>query len=203
MAAELINQVPSQLKDYFITALQEIYWSETHLVNVLETMSSVATNERLRDAFSHHRQQTEEHVHRLELVFEKLGFVPQAEPSAGLQGLFDEGWQVIDESEAGSAQRDVALIIAAQKVEHYEIACYGSIVTLARTIGEREVADLLRPTLEEEKQTDAILTAIAEGGINEQATEEPDVEEQPLGSALTDEGTNNAHIPEDGPLVTH
>jgi ferritin-like metal-binding protein YciE len=126
----------------------------------------------LKDAFELHMNQTKEHIARLDQAFAILALPPQAEPSAGLQGLFDEGWQVIDESEEGSAQRDVALIIAAQKVEHYEIACYGSLITLARTLGWNEIADILRPTLAEEKETDQSLTGIAEAGINAQATRE-------------------------------
>ncbi|MCF6406963.1 DUF892 family protein [Chitinophaga filiformis] len=163
----------SRLEEFFVTMLQEIYWSEQHLVNVLSTMTGAATNDELIQAFDQHRQQTEEHVKIVERAFGVLGIPPQAEPSMGLQGLFDEGWQVIDETEEGSAQRDVALIIAAQKVEHYEIACYGSLVTLAATLGEIEVADMLRAVLTEEKETDATLTIIAESKINAQASEEP------------------------------
>lgn len=163
----------SKLEEFFVSMLQEIYWSEQHLVTVLSTMTGAATNDELIQAFDQHRQQTEEHVKIVERVFELLGIPAQAEPSMGLQGLFDEGWQVIDETDEGSAQRDVALIIAAQKVEHYEIACYGSLVTLAGTMGEIEVADMLRAVLTEEKETDATLTIIAESKINAQASEEP------------------------------
>lgn len=163
----------SKLEEFFVSMLQEIYWSEQHLVTVLSTMTGAATNDELIQAFDQHRRQTEEHVKIVERVFELLGIPAQAEPSMGLQGLFDEGWQVIDETDEGSAQRDVALIIAAQKVEHYEIACYGSLVTLAGTMGEIEVADMLRAVLTEEKETDATLTIIAESKINAQASEEP------------------------------
>lgn len=162
----------SRLELFFSTMLQEMYWSEQHLVNVLSTMTGAATNTELIQAFDQHKQQTEEHVRIVEKVFEMLGIPAEGEPSMGLQGLFDEGWQVIDETEEGSAQRDVALIIAAQKVEHYEIACYGSLVTLASTLGETEVADILRGILTEEKETDALLTIIAESKINAQASEE-------------------------------
>ena len=117
----------SKLEEFFVTLLQEIYWSEQHLVTVLSTMSKAATTSELKNAFDRHRDQTQSHIQRLEDTFGKLNLPPQAEPSAGLQGLFDEGWQVIDETQEGSAQRDVALIIAAQKVEHYEIAAYGGL----------------------------------------------------------------------------
>lgn len=162
----------STLQEFFVTALQEVYWSEINLVNVLRTMTEAATTTELKKSFDLHRQQTEKHAKAVEDVFTLLGLPPQQEPSAGLQGLFDEGWQVIDETEQGSAQRDVALIIAAQKVEHYEIACYGSLITLAKTLGHHEIAQILVPVLEEEKETDALLTSIAESGINAQASQE-------------------------------
>jgi len=163
----------SALQSFFVTSIQELYWAETNLINVLQTMTEAATTHELKQAFDLHRQQTMQHAQNLERVFALLALEPQAEPSVGLQGLFDEGWQVIDETEAGSAQRDVALIIAAQKVEHYEIACYGSLLTLANTLGHSDITTLLAPILQEEKDTDTILTAIAEGGINAQASEEP------------------------------
>jgi ferritin-like metal-binding protein YciE len=163
----------SKLVKFFISALQEIYWSEIHLVNVLNTMTNASTAAELKEAFRTHAVETMQHVERLEQAFQMLDVPAQPEPSAGLQGLFDEGWQVIDESEAGSAQRDVALIIAAQKVEHYEIACYGSLVTLARTLNRDDIAQVLGQTLQEEKMTDALLTNIAEDNINEEASEEP------------------------------
>lgn len=163
----------SALQEFFVTALQEMYWSEVNLVNTLATMTDAATTTQLKKSFDLHRQQTEMHAKALENVFALLALPPQPEPSVGLQGLFDEGWQVIDETEQGSAQRDVALIIAAQKVEHYEIACYGSLITLAKTLGHHEIAKILEPVLEEEKNTDTILTSIAEAGINVQASREP------------------------------
>ncbi len=163
----------SALQEFFVTALQEIYWSEINMRNTLDTMTQEATTDQLKEAFLVHGEQTAGHAQVLENVFGLLGIPPQAEPSVGLQGLFDEGWQVIDETEKGSAQRDVALIIAAQKVEHYEIACYGSLITLAKTLGHNEIAQLLEPVLTEEKETDGILSKIAASGINVEASEEP------------------------------
>jgi ferritin-like metal-binding protein YciE len=162
----------SVLQDFFTTCLQELYWAETHLVNVLDTMSKAATNTELQEAFIVHMEETITHKERLEKVFSKIGIEPQAELCMGLQGLFDEGWQVIDETEPGTSQRDVALIIAAQKVEHYEIASYGSLITLAKTMGQKDIAEILVPTLQEEKATDTTLTTIAENGINAEATQE-------------------------------
>jgi ferritin-like metal-binding protein YciE len=163
----------SKLGQFFITTLQEMYWAEIHLVEVLTTMADVAASAELRQAFETHRKQTRNHVERLHVVFESLNVSASPQHCVGLQGLFDEGWKVINESEGGSAQRDVVLIIAAQKVEHYEIATYGSLITLAGTLGVRDAAKELKKTLEEEKETDALLTELAEADINEEASEEP------------------------------
>ncbi|HUQ65012.1 MAG TPA: DUF892 family protein [Flavitalea sp.] len=167
------NDMNSKLGEFFIKTLQEMYWSEVHLAEVLSTMANVAASAELKDAFATHHEETRHHVERLENIFEMSGIKAQSRPSLGLQGLFDEGWQMINETEAGSAQRDVALIIAAQKAEHYEIATYGSLVTLAKTLGHKEIANELKKTLEEEKETDALLTSIATAGINDEASEEP------------------------------
>ncbi|HEY8918570.1 MAG TPA: DUF892 family protein [Chitinophaga sp.] len=164
--------IDNKLQEFFVTMLREIYWAEQNLVTVLSTMAAAATGKSLQEAFGTHRMQTENHVKMVEQVFELMGIAPQAEHCIGLQGLFDEGWKVIDQTEEGTAQRDVALIIAAQKVEHYEIACYGSLATLATTMGQMEIAKLLRKVLSQEKETDALLTIIAEGKTNAQASEE-------------------------------
>jgi ferritin-like metal-binding protein YciE len=162
----------SLLQNFFLTSLQELYWAETHLAQMLNTMSTAASNTQLKEAFIEHMEETEQHKLRLEEVFSQLGIEPRMQPCMGLQGLFDEGWKVIDETEQGSSQRDVALIIAAQKVEHYEIASYGSLITLAKTMGQNKIADLLVPTLKEEKEADISLTTIAETGINVEASQE-------------------------------
>jgi ferritin-like metal-binding protein YciE len=167
------DNINSKLGEFFTNSLHEMYWCEIHLVDVLTTMTEVATSSELRDAFDTHREQTRHHVDRIENIFEMLGRVAEPHSCAGLQGLFDEGWEMINNTETGSAQRDVALIIAAQKVEHYEIASYGSLVTLAKTLGRKDAARELQKTLEDEKETDALLTQIAEAGINEEASEEP------------------------------
>ncbi|WP_205512808.1 YciE/YciF ferroxidase family protein [Longitalea arenae] len=172
MESNIQENKNSMLQNFFVTSLQELYWAETHLAQMLNTMSTAATNTQLKEAFIEHMEETEQHRQRLEEVFSQLGIEPRTQPCMGLQGLFDEGWKVIDETEEGSSQRDVALIIAAQKVEHYEIASYGSLITLARTMGQNKVAELLVPTLEEEKEADLTLTTIAEAGINTEASQE-------------------------------
>jgi ferritin-like metal-binding protein YciE len=167
------TKLNSALQDFIVTCLMEMYWSEVNMRKTLATMMEEATTAELKQAFQLHGEQTEMHAKVLENVFALLGIPPQAEPCVGLQGLFDEGWQVIDETEKGTAQRDVALIIAAQKVEHYEIASYGSLITLAKTLGHTEIVQLLKPVLKQEKETDDILTSIAGSGINVEASQEP------------------------------
>ena len=135
-------------------------------------MIKKATSEDLIAALEEHLAQTEEHVSRLEEVFEMLGKKPQAKKCDAMEGLVKEGESVIEDTEDGSMTRDAGIIMAAQKVEHYEIATYGGLVTLAGTLGLEEAAEILAQTLEEEKQTDLNLTTIAEGSINWQAEQE-------------------------------
>jgi len=181
MASSTAPAIPgteTKLEDFFVTMLQEIYWAETHLISVLESMEQAATSTKLKQAFTKHKEETKVHIDRLQQAFSQMNRDSIAERSAGLQGIFDEGWQVIDETEEGSAQRDVALIIAAQKVEHYEMACYGSLVTLAKTMGKQDIAELLAQTLSEEKKADTALTKIAEANINTKASKEKINKEQ-------------------------
>lgn len=173
------GQPNSQLEKYFIDSLKDIYWAEKHLVKELPKMNKAATTQELKDAIDEHTAQTEEHVARLEQVFELMGKKAQAKKCDAMEGLIKEGHGVLEETEAGSMTRDAAIIIAAQKVEHYEIATYGGLVTLAHTMGQDEVADILRMTLEEEKETDESLTALAENDINWEAeNEDEDMEEE-------------------------
>ncbi|MCE3282783.1 MAG: hypothetical protein K0Q66_1520 [Chitinophagaceae bacterium] len=135
-------------------------------------MAKNATSEDLRSAFEDHRLVTETQVERLEQVFEMMGKKAQAKKCPAMQGLIEETNEVIEETEDDTYTRDCALIVSAQKAEHYEIATYGSLVTLARAMGHSEAADLLQETLDEEKETDELLTQIAEGHINEEALSE-------------------------------
>ena len=132
-------------------------------------MSEAATSTRLKQAFNDHLEQTINHVTRLENVFNLLGEEPRALKCPAMAGIIDEGADIIDETDDGSAQRDVGLIFAAQKAEHYEIATYGGLVTLARTMGYDDLAELLDQTLAEEKITDNLLTKIAEEDANVKA----------------------------------
>ncbi len=162
----------TQLEKYFIDALKDIYWAEKALTRALPKMQKAATTEELQQAIEHHIDQTKEQVARLEQVFDLMGKKAQAKKCEAMEGLLKEGESIIEETEKGSMTRDVGIIMAAQKVEHYEIATYGGLVQLATTMGNQEVAGILSETLEEEKQTDMDLTAIAEENINWQAEQE-------------------------------
>jgi ferritin-like metal-binding protein YciE len=175
------QQDNTQLEKFFVDALKDIYWAEKHLTKALPKMQKAATSEELQQAIEEHLNQTKEHVNRLEQVFEQLGEKAQAKKCDGMEGLTKEGESAIEETEDGTSTRDVGIIVSAQKVEHYEISAYGSLVTLAKTMGQDEIAEILAQTLEEEKETDQILSQIAESSINWEAQsedEEEDVEEE-------------------------
>lgn len=165
------------LEEFFIDQLRDIYWAEKHLVKALPKMQKAATSEELANAFGDHLTATEEHVARLEQVFEMMEQAARAKKCEAMEGLIKEGEEIIKETDKDTATRDVALIMAAQKVEHYEIATYGGLVTLAKTIGRDDVADILGQTLGEEKEADELLSSIAESHINEEASQEAEAEE--------------------------
>lgn len=167
----------SMLREFFIDSLKDIYWAEKHLTKALPKMQKAATSEELKTAFEEHLAQTEEQITRLEQVFEIMGEPAKAKKCDAMEGLTKEAQSVIEETEKGTATRDVALIMAAQKVEHYEIATYGGLAQLAGTLGLEDAKELLGMTLQEEKDTDENLTAIAENDINIQAAEEDEDEE--------------------------
>lgn len=167
----------SQLEKLFTDSLKDIYWAEKHLTKALPKMKKAATTDELKSAIEEHLAQTEEQVSRLEQVFELCGKKAQAKKCDAMEGLIKEGESVVEETEDDSMTRDAGIIMAAQKVEHYEIATYGSLVQFARTLGMDEAAALLEQTLEEEKETDQKLSQIAEGSINEEAEKEGENEE--------------------------
>ena len=139
----------SLLRKFFVEELQDIYWAEKHLVKELPKMQKAATTDELADAFGDHQAATEEHVSRLEEVFKIMGETAKAKKCEAMEGLVKEAHEIIEDTEEETATRDVALIMAAQKVEHYEIATYGSLVQLAKTIGLHDVAEVLAETLQE------------------------------------------------------
>ncbi|KAA9042197.1 ferritin-like domain-containing protein [Ginsengibacter hankyongi] len=162
----------SMLQEFFIDELKDIYWAEKHLVKVLPKMQKAATTQELKDAINEHLIVTKTHVSRLEDVFGLLNRTPQAKKCHAMAGITKEGDDTVDETDEGSITRDVGIILVAQKVEHYEIATYGGLTQLAKTLSLDEVAEILFKTLEEEKQTDEKLTQIAEKNINVEAAQE-------------------------------
>ncbi len=166
----------SLLEKLFVDMLKDIYWAENHLIKALGKMQSEATTHQLQDAFEDHLYATKKHVARLEKVFGLLGKKAEGKKCEAMEGLTKEADSIIEETIKGTMTRDAALIIAAQKVEHYEIATYGSLVQLARTMDKEDVARILEKTLWEEEDTDQLLTDIAESDINPMADEEDDEE---------------------------
>jgi len=162
----------SELQEFFVDELKDIYWAEKHLVKALPKMVKASTSEELRNAFQEHLAVTQEHVSRLEEVFSLMDETAVAKKCDAMVGLVEEANSIISDTDAGTMTRDVGLIIAAQKVEHYEIATYGSLRTLARVLGKEEVAGILQTTLDEEEEADKTLSGIAESYVNEQASRE-------------------------------
>lgn len=162
----------SRLKEFFIDELKDIYWAEKHIVQTLPKMKKAASSEELKNAFEEHLTATKKHVTRVEKAFELLGEKASAKKCEAMEGIIKEGTSIVDETKEGTATRDVGLVLAAQKVEHYEIATYGGLIQLAKTLGHVDVGNLLHQTLEEEKQADELLTGIAENHINYDAAHE-------------------------------
>lgn len=160
------------LMELFLDGIKDIYWAENHLVKTLPKMEKAASSEKLKAAITDHLEVTKTHVSRLEQVFELLGEKAQAKKCDAMEGISKEGESIVESTEAGTATRDVGIILASQKVEHYEIASYGGLNQLAITLGLSDVADLLAQTLAEEKEADLLLTDIAENEVNYNAAEE-------------------------------
>lgn len=162
----------SPLHKFFVSALKDIYYAENAIIEALGKMQEAATTEELKEAFEDHQLQTQKHVSRLEKVFKLINETPEKKECKAIKGIIEEGEEIIKSTEEGSMTRDAALIIAAQKVEHYEIATYGGLAQLAITMGHDKAADLLEKTLQEEEDTDYDLTEIAETYINFDAEQE-------------------------------
>ena len=158
--------------ELFLNELRELYGAEKHQLVVLPLLKKAASSLKLRNVLASHLDDTREHIHRLEQVFAQMRRVAEALPPEAIYGITREAEQVIASTPAGSATRDAGLIIAAQKLEHYEISAYGSLATHARTMDLEEIENLLELTLYEEKETDELLTAVAENYINTEASRE-------------------------------
>ena len=163
------------LKELYIDCLKDIYWAEKALTKALPKMAKNATNENLINALNEHLTVTEEQISRLEKVFELIGKKAVAKKCEAMDGLIKEGQDIMESTEPG-AVRDAGIIAASQKIEHYEIATYGTICAFAKTLGQDEAAALLEQTLAEEKEADTTLTEAAYNTINFDAVEGDDME---------------------------
>ena len=166
------EQENSQLEKLFTDSLKDIYWAEKQLTKTLPKMKKAATTDELKFAIEEHLAQTEGHVKRLEQVFDMCGKKVQAKKCDAMEGIIKEGDSIVEETQEGSMTRDAGIIMAAQKVEHYEIATYGSLVQIAKTLGMNDAAEVLHQTLDEEKQADEKLTEVAEWYVNQAAEKE-------------------------------
>jgi ferritin-like metal-binding protein YciE len=166
----------STLHDAFLDELRDVYHAEKQITKALPKMVKAASNKSLAQAFADHLKETEGHVARIEEAFSTLGETVKAKPCEGMKGILEEGKSILAE-DFDECTMDASLIAAAQRVEHYEMAAYGSLVAWARSMQHDEAADLLQQNLDEEKAADKKLSALAEGGINRSAaqTAHPDM----------------------------
>lgn len=158
----------TDLKDFFEDALKDIYWAEKALTKALPKMKKNATHPELKKAIATHLEETQVHVKRLEECFKSLGLKPEAKKCDAMQGLLDEGKSIMEETKP-SAIRDVGIIAASQKIEHYEIATYGSLAAYAKVLKEKTCLNNFLTTLKEEKNCDALLSKIADTALNTKA----------------------------------
>lgn len=163
------------LQDLYIEELRDIYNAETQLLKALPKVAQAATSDELRSSIEDHLEQTKEQVERLDQIFESLGTASKGKKCKAMEGLIEECNELLEEDIAEPVL-DAALIAACQRVEHYEIAVYGTLATFAKLLGREEDGDLLGQTLDEEKETDELLTDIAESTINAQAQGSEDEE---------------------------
>ena len=162
------------LTDLYVEELRDLYSAERQILKALPKMVKAATNQRLKDAFESHREKTEEHVQRLEAIFEELGKSQKGKTCHGMEGVLEEGADLIEE-EPDPPVLDAGLISAAQHVEHYEMAGYGSARTWAEQLGFDNHVSLLHQTLDVEKEADEALTRLAEQSVNLEAERETEV----------------------------
>lgn len=161
----------SGLQELLVEEMRDLYSAEQQLLKALPKMAKAAQSERLREVFERHLEETEQQVERLERAFEALDETAKAKKCIAMEGLINEGKEMMEEHK-NSAMADAALIAAAQKIEHYEIASYGTVCTWCDLLGLDEAGDLLKETLDEEKTADETLTEIAESEINVDAVQE-------------------------------
>jgi ferritin-like metal-binding protein YciE len=162
----------SDFHKFFVEEIQDIYWAENHLVKALPKMQKAATSKELVKAIEKHLEETKKHVQTLEQVFELLDEKATAKKCEAMAGILKEGDSIVEDTDKDTMTRDAGIILAAQKVEHYEIATYGTLRVFAQHMGHNEIYDLLSKTLENEKATDVALTKLAENFVNEEAAAE-------------------------------
>ncbi|MGQ0538401.1 MAG: YciE/YciF ferroxidase family protein [Gemmatimonadaceae bacterium] len=165
----------STLNDLFVKELRDMYSGERQLVQTLPKLAKKANSPQLADAIEHHLGQTEEHVRRLEQIFGFLDVTSRGPVCKGMKGIIEEGKEILDSAEEPDVL-DAGMIAAAQRVEHYEIAAYGTLREYANVLGHSEAVDLLEQTLEEEKAADRKLTELAEEGVNAMAAQSDDAD---------------------------
>jgi len=162
----------NSLQDVFEHELKDLYSAEKQLIEALPKMRDAAADDELRQAFAHHLEQTQQHFERVHSILSDLDVNPGSMVCDGMEGLITEGEDIIKENPRKSAARDAAIIAAAQRVEHYEIAAYGAARTYANLLGYSDAADMLQTNLDEEGAADKKLTSLAEGGILSQGINE-------------------------------
>ncbi len=158
------------LDDLLLSFIQDIYYAERQILKALPKMAKAATNQKLQEAFTHHREETQGQVERLQKAFEVMGKRARTQTCEAINGLIEEGEEVVESFPEGPV-RDAGLVACAQAVEHYEIARYGTLVAWANAAGRKELVQLFEETLAEEKQADALLNQLANKDINPQAME--------------------------------
>jgi len=162
------------LQKLYTDELRDLYNAENQLLKALPKMAKAASSEELKEAFEQHLEQTKGHVKRLEQVFEGLDEKPKGKTCRAMKGLIEEGSEILEE-DGETSVRDAGIIVAAQKVEHYEIAGYGSARTFAHLLGQNKAAELLQVTLDEESETNEVLNRLAESVINPEAVRETEL----------------------------
>jgi len=162
----------SEFKEFFIDELKDIYWAEKHLAEALPKMKKASTSDQLAEAFEKHTKETKQHIQIVEQVFGLFDEEPEEKKCEAMEGLLAEANTIIDDTEKDTFTRDAGLILAAQKVEHYEIATYGTLRIFAGYLENNEAVKMLEQILANEKETDVSLTKIAESYVNEKAAAE-------------------------------
>ena len=158
------------MNDLLLTFMQDVYYAERQIVKALPKMVKASENQELKNALMHHREETQGQIDRLQKAFEALGKRARGQTCEAINGIIEEGEEIIEEFEAGPI-RDAGIVAAAQAVEHYEMARYGTIIAWAKAVGHEDVARLMHETLEEEKKADTTLNQLAQKYLNKRAVE--------------------------------